>query len=89
MEERLFKEIMIWREIDENTITRYRCFQVLPDDKFFVKGQDHFHYPIEETHVKSIDFYTLDSLFQGGLNMEENFHDSLEEAIAVFVKEFN
>jgi hypothetical protein len=88
MSKRLFREIFIWKEIDDNTIARYRCFHVLPDDKYFIKGQDHFHYLLDEKQLKDIDFYAIDSLFQGGLNMEQEFCDSLEEGIEKFEKDF-
>jgi hypothetical protein len=88
MSKRLFREIFIWKEIDDNTIARYKCFHVLPDDKYFVKGQDHFHYPLDEKQLKDINFYEIDSLFQGGLNMEQEFCDSLEEGIEKFEKDF-
>lgn len=88
MNKRLFQEIIIWKEIDDNTVARYRCFHVLPDDKYFVKGKDYFYDPIDEKHLKDISFYSIDSLFQGGLNMEEEFCNSLEEAIAKFEKGF-
>ncbi len=88
MSKRLFQEIIIWKEIDDNTITRYRCFHVLPDDKYFVKGQDFFHYPLNEKQLKDIDFYAVDLLFQGGLNMKEEFCNSLNEALEKFEKGF-
>jgi hypothetical protein len=88
MKKRIFEEINIWQEIDDNTITRYRCFRVLPDNKFFVKGKDYFYYPIDENHIKSVDFYMIDSLFQGGLNMEDEFCESLAEAISKHEKDF-
>lgn len=88
MSKRLFREIFIWKEIDDNTIARYKCLHVLPDDKYFIKGQDYFHYPLDEKQLKNIDFYTIDSLFQGGLNMEQEFCDSLEEGIEKFEKDF-
>jgi hypothetical protein len=60
----------------------------LPDNKFFVKGKDFYHYPIDEKHLKSIEFYAVDSLFQGGLNMEEEFCNSIEEAITKHENDF-
>jgi hypothetical protein len=88
MSKRLFREIIIWKEIDDDTVSRYRCFHVLPDNKYFVKGRDFFHYPLDEKQLRDMEFYAIDSLFQGGLNMEENFCDSLEEGIEKFDKDF-
>lgn len=88
MKHRLFKEVIIWQEINEDTVARYRVFEVLPDNKYFVKGKDFFYYPIGEKDLKSIEFYAVDSLFQGGLNMEDEFCNSIEEAIAKHEKDF-
>ena len=89
MSERFFREIILWKEVDDNTVARYRCFHVLPDDKYFVKGQDFFHDPLDEKQLRDLAFYAIDSLFQGGLNMEENFCDSLEESIEKFERDFD
>lgn len=88
MSKRLFREIIIWKEIDDDTVSRYRCFHVLPDNKYFIKGQDFFRYPLDEKQLKDTEFYSIDLLFQGGLNMEEEFCDSLEEGIEKFEKDF-
>jgi hypothetical protein len=88
MEQRFFKEIIIWQEVSEDTIARYRIFEILPDSKFFVKNKDFFYYPVEQEHLKSIEFYSIDSLFQGSLHMEEEFCNSIEEAITKHQKDF-
>ena len=89
MSKRLFRDIIIWKSVDDDTIARYRCFHVLPNDKYFIKGQDFFHYPLDEKQLKDIDFYAIDSLFQDGLNMDEMFCNSIEEGITKFEKDFN
>lgn len=88
MSKRLFREIIIWKEINDGKIARYRCFHVLPDDKYFVKAKDFFYDSIDETQLNKIDLYSLNSLFRGGLNMDDEFYDSLEEAIEKFEKDF-
>jgi hypothetical protein len=89
MSEKIFREIIIWKEIDDNKIARYRCFHVLPINKYFVKCQEYFYYPLEKDQLELREFEFIDSLFQGGLNMEDEFYDSLETAIERFDKEFD
>jgi hypothetical protein len=88
MKGKLYREIIVWKEIDDNTVSRYQVFERLSDNKFFCKRQDFFYYPIDETQVKAIESYKIDSLFHGGLSMRIKKFDSIEEAIEQFEKDF-
>jgi hypothetical protein len=86
MNKALFREIVVWREENENTLYRYRVLQNLKTGKYSLFGCDHIHShdyskaAIQHHH----EFVFRQSLFAGGL---ENIHeseifDSIEEAIA-------
>lgn len=82
----LFKEIVIWREVDENTFYRYRGFQNLATGKysFFYCDVIHNHNFDDVEIQKHHEFAFRQNLFASGL---ENIHDSemfnsIEEAIA-------
>jgi hypothetical protein len=86
---KLFREVSVWKRVDDTTVIRYRCFQVVPDGGFFVKSSDFYHYPIDAKQVSQLEQYFLDSLFQDAL---EEVHDeisgTLEDAIRIHDEAF-
>jgi hypothetical protein len=88
----LFKEISVWKQIDDNTLLRYRCLQLLPDGRYCVKSSHFYHYPIKMNDELTVqaEFYFLDGMFQGGLveAMKESF-ETIEEAIEKHEKDFD
>ncbi len=86
---RLYAEINVWQPIDDNTLLRYRCVHVMPDNKYTVKASDYVRDPLEPGDLQLQERYFLESLFDGGLEMlVTNACDSLEEAIAQHNKDF-
>lgn len=65
----LFQEISVWRRLDDNTLLRYRCLQLLPDGGYCVKSSHFYHYPLklDDEQIKQAEFYFLDGMFQDGL----------------------
>lgn len=89
MRGKLYREIIVWKEIDDNTVSRFRVFERLSDHKFFCKQQDFFHYPIDEKQLKFIEYNAIESLLNGGLrNTIDQKFDSIEAAIEQFEKDF-
>ncbi len=87
--ERLFKEIIIWKPVDEKSVERYRCFEILSEGKFFVAQRDHFHEDFTEKEWKQFDNYFFESI--SGDNFDEMATEacqSVEEAIVAFDSEF-
>ncbi len=88
--QRLFKEINVWRQVDDKTLIRYRCFQELPDGKFFVKSADHFQEPFDSETSKQHEMYFVDSLFDDGLiSRAKKAYATIEKAIEKFDSEFD
>jgi hypothetical protein len=86
---RLYCEINVWQPIDDQTLIRYRCIHVLPDNKYAVKASDYVRDLLEKENLKVQDQYFLESMFYGGLEMlVEISCDSLQEAIDKHNKEF-
>lgn len=87
---RLYCEMTIWRQIDDQTLIRYRCFHVLPDNKYCVKASDFVRYPLQESVLKTQEQYYLESLFDDGLEMLlTDACNSLEEAVAKHNQDFD
>lgn len=86
---RLYREVTVWRPLDDRTLIRYRCLHILPDDKYYVKSSDFVHDPLEDKVSKDQERYYLESLFSGGLETSvEDVFDSLEEAILKHEQDF-
>jgi hypothetical protein len=85
VKKQLFKEVIVWFEKSEKEVIRYRLFQDLSNEKFFVKSVDHFPKKLEVTDVKIYDNYFIDSLFENGITWfaKEPFN-TIEEAISAF-----
>jgi len=88
--QRLFKEIVVWKRIDDNTLQRYRCLLVLPDNRYAVKSSDVCNFPLDKEQLGQQDYYYLDSLFQDALvEIAHATYDTLEEAIRMHDQEFS
>ncbi len=80
--QRLFEEVNVWKRVNDTTLSRYRCFRIIPDGSFFVKSSDFYYYPVDAKQVAQLEHYFLDSLFHDALEeMPDETYTSLEEAI--------
>jgi len=88
--QRLFKEITVWRRIDDNTLQRYRCLFILPENRYCVKSADFCYWPLDKEQLRQQDYYYIDSLFQDALeNIAATTYETLEEAIRMHDQEFS
>ena len=87
MKEKLFRQILVWKKIDEDKVCCYRVFQNLSSQKYFCKGMDYFKYPLDKKIFRTHEYYGVDSLFQDGLKFEKTFK-SIKKAIKSFEKDF-
>jgi hypothetical protein len=85
MKKRFFKEVIVWFEKSDKELIRYRLFQDLSNDKFFVKNADDFHDEFNLKTTQQQDAYFVDSLFLSGIThfAKKSFH-TIEEAIDNF-----
>ena len=82
-EDKYYKEINIWKPIDDRTVARYRCFEILPEGKFFVQSKNYIYEDSDKTYRENLDMYFVESLSKE--NFEEMSKEScftIEEAIA-------
>jgi hypothetical protein len=47
--------IDIWKRVDEKTLARYRCFQILTSGQYCVQSADYYHLPEEAPEVRAFD----------------------------------
>lgn len=85
------KSIDIWEKINDITLVRYRCFQTIPENKYYIQSKDYYYWDVEKHCVDKRDFDTIENNFFDilleGLPSEEFLFDSLEEALKYFKSE--
>jgi hypothetical protein len=90
---RLFKEISVWRQIDGDTVSEYRCLQVLPDGGYCVKSSHFYRSPlssVNDVQINEAGFYFLDGMFGGGLEeLTKQTFKTLEVAIKRHDEDFD
>lgn len=87
--DKYYKEITICKPIDDRTMARYRCFEILPDGKFFVQAKEHIYEDSDKTYKENLDGYFFGSLSKE--NFEEMAKDAcstIEEAIIKHENDF-
>jgi hypothetical protein len=87
----LFKEVSVWRRLDDNTLLRYRCLQMLPEGRYFVRSSHFYRKPIswDSEQIKQAEFYFVDSMFGDALlEIPKESYATLEEAIARHDEDF-
>lgn len=82
------KPIDIWKRINDRKITIYRCFQTIPDNKYFVQSQDYYYMDpetglISKEQIEYLEYQHLELFFDVEPE-DRKYFDSLEEAIQDF-----
>ena len=84
------KSIDIWKKINDLSIVRYICFEIIPDKRYYVQSADYYYWDSENHCIKRDDFdYLENNFFELMLDeppLEENIFDSIEEAIENYNK---
>ncbi|MBC7475172.1 MAG: hypothetical protein H7263_12835 [Candidatus Sericytochromatia bacterium] len=84
----MFKSIDIWNKISNEKIIVYRCFQTIPDNKYFIQSQDYYYMDgntglIKREQIEYFQNQFLERIFE--LEAENiDYFNSLEEAIEKF-----
>ncbi len=89
MKKQFFKEVIVWFEKSEKQLIRFRLFQDLLNEKYFVKSADEFHEEFDLKISQEQDAYFVDSLFFNGItHFAKKSFDTIEEAIEDFERGF-
>ncbi len=88
MKNKLYEAIDVWRRISEEQLVRYRCFRILPDNKFCVQSADHYHLPFDEQANRQHDKRFFELLFEESPDVREKTYATSEEAIEAFERDF-
>lgn len=78
----LFKEILVWKPINNKMAVRYFCFCNLENNTYCVQSADYFHLPMDEEHIKQSKKQAIELLLELPPNERCDWFDSLEQAVA-------
>jgi hypothetical protein len=84
----LYIEVNVWKRIDQNTLMRYRCFRILPDDKYVVQSADFYTLPLDDKQLSYLSKQFIELLCEEEPAVRSGLYDSLEEAIAAHDLDF-
>lgn len=85
----MFKSINVWERKNGYNISVYRCFQVIPDNKYYVQNQDFYHMDPNGKISKEDREYFEKQFLELIFDVEpedRTYFSSLEEAIENFNK---
>jgi hypothetical protein len=77
----LFRQISIWKRLDDGRAVRFNCIEDMSTHKFAVQTADFFTFPIKNEHVSYLDRLFPERFIEVE-PAERNWFDSIEEAIA-------
>jgi hypothetical protein len=77
----VFREINVWRRRDESTLVRYRCFLVLPENRYCVQSADFYRHPLDAKQIGELDRQYVELLLEEPPNLRTETYETLEEAI--------
>lgn len=60
----LYRQIDIWKNIDNTCAIRFRCFENLENKTYCVQSADYFYLPIDEKQLHNFDKQFVE-LFRG------------------------
>jgi hypothetical protein len=84
----MYKSIDVWKRLDDKTLVRYRCFQIIISDRFCVQNADFYHFPLDESQLSQFDRQFLEFLSEEAPEVRAKTYATLEEAIRMHDQEF-
>ena len=84
----LYIEVNVWKRIDEDILLQYRCFHILPDNKYCVQSADFYSLPLNEKQIRNLFEQFIQLLREEDPKVRADLFDSLEEAIAAHDRDF-
>ena len=79
--DRRYIQIDVWSR-EEDKLVCYRCFRVMPDDKYCVQSKETYYEPFDLAQTRSAEKRFLELLFEESPESRCVLLETLEEAIA-------
>lgn len=77
----LYKEILVWKRLDEYLAVRYCCFHDMQSGKYAVQSADFFRIPFVETQFREFEKQFVELFIDVSPKERCDWYDSIEEAI--------
>ncbi len=84
----LYREINVWKRLNQQCAVRYRCFEIIGGNRFCVQSADFFYYPIDYQQLKRSDEQFAELLIESDPDERAIAYSSIEEAIKRHEAEF-
>src|SRR5215472_6771855 len=84
----MFRSIDVWKILNAQTLVRYRCFQLLTNNRYCVQSADFYTLPLDESRVRSLEAQFVELLIEQRPDERTDTFASLQEAIAHHDEEF-
>jgi hypothetical protein len=85
---RLYIEVNVWKRIDQSRLLRYRCFHLLPENKYAVQSADFYNLPVDDKQIRYLDKQFIQLFCEEEPAVRSDLFESLEEAIAAHDRDF-
>jgi hypothetical protein len=83
-----YRAIDVWSRKDEDTIVRYRCFQLLPDGGYSVQSADFYKAPFRDARPAQNEKQFLELFLEEAPKSRSPLFPTLIEAIGAFGQDF-
>ena len=88
MSSKLYEHHDVWRRLSDSELVRYRCFRVLPNSGYCVQNADSYYFPFDDEQEEFLGKHFLELLIEEAPDIRSGTHDTLEEAIQAFERDY-
>jgi hypothetical protein len=81
MKAKLYKTIDVWRKKGNDCAIRYRCFEILGENKFCIQSVDYFYLPFAKKEVKQLERQFVELFIEVAPEERNDCFSTIEEAI--------
>lgn len=79
-----YRSFDMWALEESGVIVNYKCFEVLPIQKYCVQSIDRYHSPVRDADVMQLARNFLELLADSPPETRSGLHDTIEEAIRAY-----
>ena len=84
----LFKEVKVFKKINNECLILYRCYELLSKNKYCVQSKDYFYSPFTEEQINNSNLQKLELFFETLPNERSELYSSISDAIKAYDLEF-
>jgi len=77
----MYKEIKVWKRLNESEAICYRCFQSIETNKYYVQSSDYFRLPVEKIRIDESEKQFVELFIEDDPCVRTDGFNSLKEAI--------